>query len=105
MDAISPSRREPYPLTRKRRRNGITPPARSSGVGGTARPVSTETSRHSPWRASSVPPGSCPPCGSVLDYPIGGVGMIGRTSIEPVRDAGMPTASLIASSRSFASTM
>ena len=34
----------------------------------------------------------------------GGVGMMGRTSIEPVRTAGMPAASLMASSRSLAST-
>ena len=37
-------------------------------------------------------------------YSMGGVGRIGRTSIEPVREAGMPAASLIASSRSLAST-
>jgi len=35
----------------------------------------------------------------------GGVGMMGRTSIDPVRTAGIPAASLMASSRFLASTM
>jgi hypothetical protein len=56
---------------------------------------------HDAVRQSKPPDG----VGCWRRYSGGGVGRIGRTSIEPVRAPGMPAASVMASSRSFASTM